>query len=223
MLILRSIPIDLEYVVASESNESVNPEDDSTAPLEESASASETPEVETPEVEVPELSELETATAACEKLKEQLLRTSADFENYRKRSRRDVEEARRRAKEDVLREVLLVIDNLERAVEASAAATDAKQVAEGVEMVLRGFDEVCSRVNMSRQSVLGEAFDPALHDAVQQLESPEYPLGTVSAQVRAGYMLDEKLLRPAMVVVSKGPAGGAAEAAEPDPTTEKES
>lgn len=216
----RSVPNQQEYVEVSDSNDNASPEEGPTAAVDSDVDVN---PVSPADEAGPELTELETVTAERDKFREQLLRTAADFENYRKRARRDVEEARRRSKEDVLREVLLVIDNLERAVEASAAATDPKQVADGVEMVLRGFDEVCGRVNMSRQEVVGEAFDPALHDAVQQMESPDHPIGTVSAQVRAGYMLDEKLLRPAMVVVSKGPPAGADQPAdEGSPSTDED-
>ena len=106
----------------------------------------------------PEPSPEEAARAEVARLKDQLLRTAADFENYRKRARRDVEDAERRAREETLREVLPVIDNLERAVQASESAKDAAAVAEGVRMVLRQFDDVASRLDLERIPAIGERF-----------------------------------------------------------------
>ncbi len=141
-----------------------------------------------------------------DKLKDQLLRTAADFDNFRKRIKRDLDEVRRRAKEDALRDVLPIIDNLERAVSAAETATDVKAVADGVKMVLRGFEEVSERLGLQRVASVGEQFDPNVHDAVQQVETGEHPPGTIVAEVVPGYTLQGKLLRPAMVVVARPPA-----------------
>jgi molecular chaperone GrpE len=138
-----------------------------------------------------------------DRLKDQLLRTAADFDNFRKRSRRDVEDAQRRAQEDTIRELLPIVDNLERAVQAAEQAKDADAVAEGVRMVLRSFDDVAARLGLERVAALGQRFDPNLHDAVQQVETDESPAGTVVAEVQPGYLLREKLVRPALVVVAK--------------------
>jgi molecular chaperone GrpE len=150
-------------------------------------------------------SELETVTAERNKLKDQLLRTAADFENYRKRARKDLEDAEMRAKESVLRETLTVIDNLERAVAASANATDAQAVADGVRLVLKSFDDIASRIGLERVPAAGLRFDPSLHDAVSQVESLDLEPGTVVTEVLPGYRLGARLLRPAMVVVAKAP------------------
>ncbi len=141
-----------------------------------------------------------------DRLKDQLLRTAADFDNYRKRSRRDVEEAQRRAQEETIREMLPVVDNLERAVQASEQAPDVNAVAEGVRMVLRGFDDIAQRLGLTRIAAAGERFDPSVHDAVQQVETSDLPPGTVIAELVPGYVLRDKLLRPALVVVAKPPA-----------------
>jgi molecular chaperone GrpE len=138
-----------------------------------------------------------------DRLKDQLLRTAADFDNYRKRSRRDVEDAQRRAQEETIRELLPVVDNLERALQATDQATDTGAVAEGVRMVLRGFEEVAQRLGLSRIEAMGQRFDPSLHDAVQQVETDEHAPGTIVAEVVPGYNLRDKLLRPALVVVAK--------------------
>ncbi len=144
-----------------------------------------------------------------DKLKDQLLRTAADFDNFRKRIKRDLDEVRRRAKEDALRDVLPIIDNLERAVSASESATDIKAVSDGVKMVLRGFEEISERLGLERVSSVGAQFDPNVHDAVQQVETTEHDPGTIVAEVVPGYTLQGKLLRPAMVVVARRPADAA--------------
>jgi molecular chaperone GrpE len=166
--------------------------------------------------------ELADLKAERDRLKDQLLRTAADFDNYRKRARRDLEDGDRRAREETLRELLPIIDNLERAVSAAETATSPIAVAEGVQMVLKQFHEVASRLSLRRLKVVGERFDPALHDAVQQLETDEHEAGTIVAEVTAGYRVGERLLRPALVVVARAFArpseapGPPAAAPEPD-------
>lgn len=144
-----------------------------------------------------------------DKLKDQLLRVAADFDNYRKRARKDVEEAERRAKEDIMREVLPVIDNLERAVQAANSTTEVSSIVDGIKMVLRLFEDQASRIGLVRIVAVGERFDPALHDAIQQVETDEQPAGTVMTEIVPGYRLGEKLVRPAMVVVARKPAASA--------------
>ena len=142
-----------------------------------------------------------------EKLRDQLLRTAADFDNFRKRTRRDLEDVRRRAKEEAIREILPIIDNLERAVAASSSAVDVQAVADGVRMVLRGFQDIGERMGLERIEAVGAQFDPNIHDAVQQVETSEHAAGTVMAEVVPGYLLQSHLLRPAMVVVARPKAG----------------
>jgi len=162
-------------------------------------------EAEAPATEVKEPSPLEQAEAERDRLKDQLLRVAADFDNFRKRTKKDIEHAERRAKEDVLREILPVIDNLERAVQAAQGATDVASVVTGIEMVLKGFEDASGRIGLEKISSLGQRFDPTVHDAFQQQESAEHPPGTILAEYQPGYRLGDRLLRPAMVVVSKKP------------------
>jgi molecular chaperone GrpE len=140
-----------------------------------------------------------------DRLKDQLLRTAADFDNFRKRTVKDLAEEKRRAKEDVIRELLPVIDNLERAVSASASASDVTAVIEGIRMVLKLFEDQASRLGLTKVKTVGERFDPAIHDAIQQVETDEHPAGTVITEVVAGFRLGDKLVRPAMVVVARKP------------------
>lgn len=140
-----------------------------------------------------------------DRLKDQLLRTAADFDNFRKRARRDVEEAAKRSREQTLLEILPLVDNLERAVEASSSAADVAAVADGVRMVLRSFQDIADRLELTRVPAVGVRFDPNVHDAVQQVETDEHPPGTIVSEVMPGYRVGEKLLRAAMVVVARPP------------------
>ena len=153
-----------------------------------------------------EPNELEALGAERDKLKDQLLRVAADFDNFRKRSRKEIEQAERRGKEDTLRELLPVFDNLERAVEASQNAVDVAAVQEGVQMVLKMFEDTAARIGLERLHSEGERFDPNLHDAFQQQESREHAPGTIVKEYQPGYRLGDRLLRPAMVVVARKPA-----------------
>lgn len=154
-----------------------------------------------------EQSAVESARAERDRMRDQLLRIAADFDNFRKRSRKEIEEVRKRTIEDTLRELLPIIDNLERAAGAMGDATDVEAVAEGVHMVLRGFEDVASRLGLKRVQAIGQMFDPTLHDAMQQQETNEHPPGTIVAEVVPGYELGDRLLRPAMVVVARPPTG----------------
>ena len=158
----------------------------------------------------PQPDPLAALTAERDKLKDQLLRTLADFDNYRKRSRRDEQESARRGREDLLRELLPVFDNLERASLYAKTGGDAKAIADGVGMVLRLFEDTLTRVGGKRLKSVGQPFDPNVHEAIQQVDSAEHAAGLVAQELVAGYQLGERLLRPAMVAVSKGPGSAPA-------------
>jgi len=150
---------------------------------------------------------LADAQAEVLKVRDQLLRTAADFDNFRKRTRKDVEEAQRKGLERALLEVLPVADNLERAIQAAQQSGDLNSVVEGVTMVLRFFEDAMSRLGVERITSVGQGFDPGLHEAVQQVESDE-PVGTVVTEMTPGYRIAGKLLRPAMVAVARPRPGG---------------
>jgi molecular chaperone GrpE len=174
-------------------------EDSTTEKLNEAeASQSETPDGAASDP-------LEAARTEAQRLREQLLRTAADFDNYKKRVRRETEDAERRAREELLRDLLPVFDNLERATQHAEQASDVKSLADGISMVLRMFGDTLGRMGIERIQAVGQAFDPALHEAVQQMETTEHPAGSVAAEVQAGYRLGDRLVRPAMVVVAKPP------------------
>lgn len=149
---------------------------------------------------------LEAAQAEAAKIKDQLLRLAADFDNYKKRSRRELDDATKRARDDALKDLLPVFDNLERATAHAGTTTDAKAFAEGIGMVMRQFVDTLGRMGIQRIGTVGEAFDPAVHEAVQHLETTDHPPGAVAVELQAGYRTAERVLRPAMVVVAKAPA-----------------
>lgn len=151
--------------------------------------------------------------AEAARMREQLLRTAADFDNFRKRSRREVEEAQRRGRESILKDLLPVFDNLERAASHAESAPDVKSVAEGVRIVAKQFVDTLERMGIKRIAAVGKPFDPSVHEAIQQIESTEHPAGVVIAEVQPGYMLGDYLIRAAMVVVSKGSPGESTAAA----------
>jgi molecular chaperone GrpE len=163
-------------------------------------------------------SPLEALSAERDQLRDQLLRTAADFDNYRKRTRRDVEEAKVRGRDDAVKEVLPVFDNLERAVAAATSAQTIDSVVEGVRMVLKLFEDTSERMGLTRVKTLGERFDPAIHEAIQQQETDASPPGTILAEVVPGYMVGPRLLRAAMVVVARKPTVKAAEGNGQTPT-----
>jgi molecular chaperone GrpE len=146
---------------------------------------------------------LADARAEAQRLKEQWMRVAADFDNFRKRTRRDIDDAKKASREELVKELLPVFDNLERAMHSAARATDVKAVADGLSLVLKQFVDVLSRAGISKVKTTGTAFDPTVHEAIQQIETDEHPLGAVVAEVQPGYMSGDRLVRAAMVVVAK--------------------
>ncbi len=146
---------------------------------------------------------LELARAEQLKTRDQLLRTLADFDNFRKRSRRELLDAERRGREDVIKDLLPVFDNLERAGAHAGSATDVKALADGIGLVLRHFGDTLGKLGLERVPALGLAFDPAMHEAVQQIETSDFEPGIIAAEVQAGYKNADRLIRPALVVVAK--------------------
>ncbi len=162
--------------------------------------------------EPPKPDPLAEAKADTAKMKDQLLRTLADFDNYRKRSRREAEDAHKKGTEELLKALLPVFDNLERAVAHAEQTSDAKAIADGVRLVLKQFVDTLERAGIQRVGGVGKAFDPLVHEAIQQVETDEHPAGTVVAEVQAGYSFHDRLIRAAMVVVARPATKPAADA-----------
>ena len=134
---------------------------------------------------------------------ERVLRAVADAENFKKRLQREKEEQTRYANETFMRELLPVVDNLERALEHSETAADQGGLVEGLNMTLKGFLDTLTRFGCTPVEAAGKPFDPNFHEAVSQEESADHEPNTVLKELQKGYMLKERLLRPAMVLVSK--------------------
>ncbi|MEQ9345202.1 MAG: nucleotide exchange factor GrpE [Thalassospira sp.] len=146
-------------------------------------------------------------------LKDRLLRQAAEVENTRRRAKKDVEDAGNYAITKFARELLDVGDNLRRALDAagdtSAADPVMKTLVEGVEMTEQTLLRALEKNGVEKLEPLGEKLDPNKHQAVFEMPNPEYPDGHVAQVMQAGYMLKGRLLRPAMVGVTKNPAGEA--------------
>jgi len=154
-------------------------------------------------VEQPEVDPLEAAEQEIRELKEKQLRLHAEMDNLRKRTQREIADARKFGIEKFATELLGVIDNLERALESEEGNEAA--VREGVKLTLDSWYETMKRFNVERIDAVGQLFDPHLHEALTQMPSDE-PEGTVIAQHVAGYTLHGRLIRPAKVLVSSGPS-----------------
>jgi molecular chaperone GrpE len=150
---------------------------------------------------------LAEAQADATRMKDAWMRSAADFDNFRKRTRKELEDARRTGREDLLRAVLPVFDNLERAIQSALRTKDVKAVADGLAMVQRQFTEALGREGIARVATVGQPFDPSVHEAIQQVETADHAPGTVLAEVQPGYTQGDRLMRAAMVVVAK-PKGG---------------
>lgn len=156
------------------------------------------------------VAELEAKLTAVEKEKkdnwDRYLRAAADLENGRKRAKREVDDARLEAKAKVLKEMLPVVDNLERAIEHAAQQSKddekTRPIIEGVQLVLRQFVTAFERLDVTQVEAEGKPFDPNLHEAISQQESDQPP-GTIVQVLQRGYRSGDRLLRPALVVVAK--------------------
>lgn len=133
------------------------------------------------------------------------LRQVAELENFKKRAAREKGEAIRYANENLIRDLLPILDNLERAVEHARGGENGKPLFEGVEMVLKGFLEVLNKYGVTQIAAKGEPFDPEKHQAIAQVESEEHEPNTVVEEHHKGYYLLDRLIRPSLVSVAKLP------------------
>lgn len=151
------------------------------------------------------------AEAAAKENYDRLLRMAAEFENFKKRTKKELDEAGHKGREGVVKELLPVMDNLERALK-HAPGDD--PLAQGVRMVEKQMLGALEKFGVTRFAALGQPFDPAMHDAIQQVETADVPPGSVAVEFASGYLANGRLLRPAMVGVAKAPSAGA----QPAPT-----
>lgn len=150
--------------------------------------------------------ELAAARAECEQQRELALRAAAETDNVRKRADRDLENAHKYALERFVSELLPVKDSLELGLAAATDSVAVENLREGTEMTLRMLGAAVEKFGVREVDPVGEAFDPALHQAMSARESAEAAPGTVLEVIQKGYVLNERLVRPALVIVAKEPA-----------------
>jgi len=139
------------------------------------------------------------------RLQDARLRLQAEFDNYRRRTRQEMDDVRKSAAADLVLQLLPVVDNLERAVAVSSQDARAAGYTQGVELIIRQFLSVLQSAGVEPIPAVGEAFDPQLHEAVATEASDEYPAGVITEEVRRGYTIGGKVLRAGLVKVSAGP------------------
>jgi molecular chaperone GrpE len=168
----------------------------------------------------PEEGSVEALTKEVAEAKDRMLRTLAEMENLRKRTAREVADARTYGISGFARDVLDIADNLQRALDAVPAEAKAsadpglKALIEGVELTERSLHNALEKNGVRKFDPAGEKFDPNVHQAMYEIPDPSVPAGTIAQVVQAGYMIGERILRPALVGVAKGGAKAAASASE---------
>ncbi len=174
-------------------------------PQEEAAGAADPQE--SPAAAEAELPREEQLSRERDEYRDRWLRAVAELDNYRKRSRRELEDVRRFAVADFLRSLLEVLDNFERALQALdgqvMAEGNAEGVRQGVELIHQRFQEILRDGGLSRIEAEGVEFDPALHEAIQQVEQEGVSAGTIVRVVQPGYKLHDLVLRPSRVIVAR--------------------
>ena len=134
-----------------------------------------------------------------------MLRLAAELDNYKKRTAKERESLLKYAAQDLIRELLPVLDNFERAIESARKSRDFDSFLEGVTLIYKNMCDVLEKKGVRQIKAVGEEFDPNIHEAVAQLPSDEHPENVVLEELQTGYMLHDRVIRPSMVAVSKKP------------------
>lgn len=164
------------------------------------------PAVESPEDELERLrQEVDSKTAEAAQNYDRFVRERADLENFKRRAQRERADTLKFGAEQVVRGLLPIVDNLERAIDHAESSGEGGQLVEGVRLVLKGALDVLARHGVTRIEATGEPFDPAFHEAIAQVEDDDVEANHVVQQFQPGYRLHDRLLRPAQVSVSGGP------------------
>jgi molecular chaperone GrpE len=171
-----------------------------------------TPEETEPDGDTPRPleAEIEDLRRQLEDRQDKLLRALAETDNVRRRAQRDREEHLKYANESLIRDLIPVLDNLDRALTAGRGAAGATTVVEGVELIQRELLRVLEKNGLTRFSAVGQSFDPTRHEAIARIVSAEQPPNTGVAETAPGYLLHGRLLRAAMVAVAAAPDEDAA-------------
>jgi molecular chaperone GrpE len=143
--------------------------------------------------------------ADLEDASDRVLRAQAELDNYRKRARRELEDERRYASMPLLRDFLPVLDNIQRAIDAAEKTPQASGLLDGIKLVAQSLVSVLAKHDCKKVEALGQPFDPAVHEAISQQVSAEHEPNTVIFVAQDGYVLHDRVVRPAQVIVSKLP------------------
>ncbi|WP_277351650.1 nucleotide exchange factor GrpE [Paenibacillus aquistagni] len=146
--------------------------------------------------------ELQQAKKESEENYQRLLRAQADFDNFRRRTQKEKEDLAKYASQKLIEEIVPVLDNFERAMATKPGTPEVKSFAKGMDMIFRQLQQVLEQEGLQAMNTVGEAFNPEFHQAIMQVESDEHEEGIVVEEVQRGYMLKDRVLRPAMVKVS---------------------
>jgi molecular chaperone GrpE len=186
-------------------DESAEAQDESNEARDESGEVRDVPDVEEKTDSTSSISadEIEKLKAEAQENHERYLRSAAEFENFKKRLDRERADSVRYANEDLIKELLPVVDNLERALAHAEEAEADEAMIEGVNMVHKQFVSVLEKFGVTRVEAMEQPFDPNFHEAMMQVETDEHPPNTVVMEMAKGYMLNDRLIRPAIVGVSK--------------------
>lgn len=138
-----------------------------------------------------------------DELNQRFLRTAADFENYKRRTALEKEDLMKYSNAKIIGEILPVLDNFQLALKTTSDNKDVQNVVKGVDMIYRQLQQVLEAAGMTKIEAVGHAFDPNLHEAIMQVDDDSVPEDTVVEELRAGYMLKERVIRPSMVKVSR--------------------
>jgi len=147
----------------------------------------------------------DSSAAELAELRDRHLRLAADFDNFRRRSLKERQDLHNYANENLVKELLPIVDNLERAVghaRREEQRSDSDNLLQGVELTYRSLLQILTRLGVVEIAALGQPFDPQIHEAVRRIPSSEKPAGTVLEIYQKGYMLKDRMLRPAMVAVA---------------------
>lgn len=185
-----------EHALPASDSPPSNPEETQQASADEAAASGTDP--------------LAAALAERDECRDKLLRAYAELENFRKRVQREREEDRRYAAAPLARDLFPILDNLRRAVEAAEKGGSIDDLRQGVAMVLQQAQEVLAKHHVLPIEAVGQPFDPNLHEALTQIPSEEHPPMTVVQEAERGYLLHDRVLRPAKVIVSAQPSGDGA-------------
>ena len=148
--------------------------------------------------------DLEEAEAQTQSAVNKMMRLAAEFDNYKKRSAKEHENIRKYAAENLIKELLPIVDNFERAIESASESKDFDSFLDGVKLILSQMINLLEKEGVIAIKAVGEAFNPNFHEAVMHINSDKYPENVVTEEYQKGYILKDRVIRPSMVAVSKG-------------------